>query len=414
MPLGAARPSAPDVTRAIFALSILLFATAARHGGTPPPAAVAARPPGTVSLSPDADTLWVPFDLTPGNQIRFAMTLDGRPVTAILDTGVSYSVLARTSAAVEPAKLRPGGSATAIGGAVTIDWMPVATLAVGGLTRRGGGVAVADLPAIATGSSRAVDLLVGRDLIGGQALDIDYANHRFRLLASGQMPFAGQIAPLSISTERRVYESEMVLGGRRLRPVVVDTGDGSSVTVTQANWNAAGLSALPSTTALAYGLAGSVVSDLAIVPKMELGQLTARQVEVRVEARDGFSQAIGAAGRIGSGFLQNYRVLLDPAAGRMMLQPGVKADTAPLRSTSGLLVGLVRDRLRVLHVMRGGPAAATGWRAGEEICAIDGRPIPHDYATSPVAAWSIGAPGTQVSLGLCSGAARVLTLARFY
>ena len=398
--------------RPLALLLVPLLLTAAR--APLPPVSIASRDAGIATLSDDAEARWVTFDLTPGNQIRFVMALDGKPVTAILDTGVSYSVLGRGSAAVTPARLQPGGSATAIGGAVAIDWMPVTTLQVGGLTRRGGGVTVAELPALATGSSKAVDLLVGRDLIGEQALDIDYQARRFRLLRSGRMPFPGTTAPLTISAERRVYESELVLGGRRLRPMVVDTGDGSSITVTQSGWRAAGLSALRSTTGISFGLAGPVVSEVAIVPDLRLGQLTARSVEVRVEPSGGFSQSIGTAGRIGSGFLQNYRVLLDPGAGRMILQPGPDADKPPLRSTSGLLVGLVRDRLRVLHVMKNGPAAAGGWRDGDEICSVNGAPIPPDYTSNPLANWSIGAPGTRVTLGLCDGGSRVLTLASFY
>jgi len=107
-------------------------------------------------------------------------------------------------------------------------------------------------------------------------------------------------------------------------------------------------------------------------------------------------------------------VLLDPGAGRMVLKPGPDADAPPLRSTSGLLVGLERDRLKVLHVMRGGPAAAAGWQPGDTICRVDGQPITADYPTSALAKWSIGAPGTAVRLGLCDGTVRTLTLRQFY
>lgn len=395
-------------------LPILLLLTAAGQGAPPSP-----RDPGVVRLAADAEARWVAFDLTPGNQIRFAMTLDGRAVTAVLDTGVSYSVLARRSPAVVAGTIRPLGRANAIGGTVAVDWMPTASLTLGALTRTGGGVTIADLPAIATGSAQAVDLLVGRDVTGGQALDIDYANRRFRLLPSGRMPFRGAVAPLTISPARQVYESTVTLRGHRLAPLVVDTGDGSAVTITragwrQAGWPPAGPGALPVTTAISYGLAGAAISDLAIVPEITLGDLVAHQVEVRIEPADGFSQLIGTAGRIGSGFLQNYRVLLDPDAGRMVLSPGPTADVAPLRSTSGLLLGVEPDRLRVLHVMRGGPAAAAGWRADDLICAIDGTRVAPGYATSPLARWAIGAPGTNVMLADCAGGTRTLTLRQFY
>lgn len=379
-----------------------------------PLALPAAQPVGSATLARDAETRWVPFELTPGNQLRFTMTVDGRPATAILDTGVSYSVLSRRFAERAALKVRPGGNATAIGGVVDIGWTPTATIAMGGLTRRGGGLTVATLPAIATGSADAVDLLVGRDLTGGFALDIDYAGRRFRLLPSGRLPFRGFTAPLSISRDRLVYVSEITLGAARLRPMVVDIGDGSSVTVTAGGWANARLPGIRTTTAISFGLAGAVTSTIGIVPTLRLGELTARNVEIRVEPAGGFSDSIEAAGRIGSGFLQNYRVLLDPTAGRMILSPVPHADQPPVRSTSGLLVGVARDRLKVLHVMQGGPAQAAGWKEGDMICAIDGQTIPADYPTSPLASWSAGTPGRTVTLRMCDGTERKLTLRDFY
>jgi len=397
-------------------LIAVLFVSAREPSKSAPATATspAARDRGVYHLAADAEARWIPFDLTPGNQIRFKMQLDGRDVTAILDTGVSYTLLAKASPAVDPAKLVAGGSATAIGGSVALGWMPTRSVALGGLARTGGGVTVADLPAIATGSASAVDLLVGADMLAGHALDIDYAAKRFRLLRSGRLPFKGETAPLRVSAERSVYESALTLGGRRLAPIVVDTGDGSSITVTAAEWQAANLKALRTTSAIAFGLAGPAVSGLAIVPEIRVGEMVAREAEVRIEPADGFSQAIGTAGRIGSGFLQNYRVLLDPGAQRMVLSRGPKADLPPPRSTSGLLIGIEKDRLKVLHVMRGGPAAASGWNDGDLICTIDGTPVTSSYSTTPIASWTAGMPGRVVTLGLCDGTIRKLELTHFY
>ena len=391
---------------------LLLLAPLLLAAQTPVPPAT--RDPGRFAIAADTELRWVAFELTPGNQVRFVMTVDGKPATAILDTGVSYSVLSRGFAGLEPARVQASGEARAIGGAVPIGWVPTATVALGGLTRRGGSLIVATLPALATGSAKPADLLVGRDLLDRYALDIDHAARRFRLLPSGRLPFRGTVAPLSVSASRLVYETELTLGGRRVRPVIVDTGDGSSVTVTRANWQTTRLAALPATTALSFGLAGSVIHDLAVVPELGLGALQARDVEVRIEGPDGFSQSVGVAGRIGTGFLQRYRVLLDPGARRMVLGPSPTAAAPPPRSTSGLLLGILPGRLRVLHVMRSGPAAASGWKDGDLICAVDGAAVTADYPTSPLARWTIGESGRVVRLRLCGGAERSLTLRRFY
>ena len=349
------------------------------------------------ALTHDSEERWIDFDLTPGNQIRFAMTLDGRPVTAILDTGVSISVLARRYADAQRLTVGDGGRAAAIGGTVDIGKVATRTLAIGGLVRSGGTLAVVDLPAAATGSAQAVDLLVGRDLTAGFALDIDYRARRFRFLKSGRMPFAGVTAPLSIAPDRQVYVSALMLAGQRVQPVIVDTGDGSAVTLSAPAWRRTRAAAAPAaaTTTISSGLA--------------------RQVEVRIEPPGGFSDQIGTAGRIGSGFLQRYRVLLDPGAGHMLLAEDAAAAARPaVRSTSGLLLGLASDRLKVLHVMRGGPAAAVGFREGEAICAVDGTPVSRGYADSPLARWVTDAPGRIVALTLCGGDTRALTLQRFY
>ncbi|WP_238303085.1 retropepsin-like aspartic protease [Sphingomonas phyllosphaerae] len=369
---------------------------------------------GRSTLAADAEGRWIPFDLTPGNQIRFTMAVDGRPVTAILDTGVSYSVLARRFAEAYRLPVRAEGRATVIGGSVAIGRVETRTVAIGAVTRRGGSLAVADLPAAATGSALAVDMLVGRDLTAPYALDIDYQARRFRLLRSGSRPFAGTSAPLSIAPDRMVYVSAIGAAGATLTPMVVDTGDGSAITLGPAAWATARVAAGPVTTTVSFGLAGAVVSEMAIVPALRIGDAIARDVEVRVEPTGGFSDTIGVAGRIGSGFLQRYRVLLDPAAGQMLLGPTPRSDTPTLRSTSGLLLALTGERLRVLHVMRGGPAAVAGWQEGDTICAVDGTRIGPAYARSALAAWPAGAVGRVVTLEDCTGRRRTLTLKHFY
>lgn len=373
----------------------------------------AAAPPTDI-LAPDTETRWIPFDLTPGNQIRFTLTLDGQPVTAILDTGVSYTALSRAYVDAHGFKVRGGGNASAIGGLVAIGWIDTRTITLGGLTRSGGSISVATLPASATGSARPIQMLVGRDLTEGYALDVDYAAKRFRLLPSGRMPFVGAVAPLVVSPDRLVYTGEITLNGRRVRPMIVDTGDGNAITFSSEAWATAKLIPRARTSTISYGLGGAIVSDLMIVDELNVGALKAGNVEVQIEAKAGFSQQLGMAGRIGSGFLQNYRVLLDPTAKRMILKPGPQADMPPLRSTSGLLVGFAGDRLRVLHVMRGSPAERGRWQAGDTICLVDGTPIPSDYVGSAFASWSIGAPGRTVAFDLCDGTTRTLTLRHFY
>lgn len=374
----------------------------------------ASAEPAQQQLAPDTESRWVPFELTRGNQIRFTLLMNGKPASAVLDTGVSDTVVSTGFAAT--AGLAPGvaARAEAIGGGVNIRWTTADTLRIGGLTRRGGRIAVTELKGVAIGGGTPIDLLVGSDILSCCAIEVDYDARRFRLLPSGRMPFRGTDVPLTLARDTGTYQAEVQLAGRRVRPVIVDTGDGSALTVSRAAWEASGAVAQATTSTIAYGLGGPIETEVAVVPAVGIGAVTVRDVEVRIEDAAGFSMRTGTAGRIGTGLLQRYHLLLDPRAGHMVLAPARAASAAPRRSTSGLLLAYQPGRFRVLHVMRNSPAAAAGWKAGEEICQVDGTPVPGRVSPDFTADWTAGVPGRVVTLGLCDGSTRALTLAKFY
>jgi predicted aspartyl protease len=367
-------------------------------------AAVRPQTPATVVLAPDSESRWVPFARSPTNQLVFDLTLDGRSARGILDTGLSHTLV--TSGFAQAARLRPARSqqASAIGGTVAIGWAPVATLAFGGVTRRGGQVGI-----LKGGEQErlGVDVLIGSDLLSCCALEIDPDRGRFRLLRSGRMPFTGTAVPLA-RNRAGLYLAEARFNGVRLRPMIVDTGDGAAVTFSRAAWLSTGYHAERITTTLGWGAGGPVVTDTLIAPGFAIGSAAPVEAEIRIEPEGGFSASIGAAGRIGAALLARYHLLLDPQAGRMVLSPGAQASDPVLRSTSGLLLAYAGRVLRVLHVMRGSPAAQAGLRDGDAICAADGA------ATEGPVGWTAGTPGRTVRLELCDGRTRTITLRRFY
>jgi len=361
----------------------------------------------------DVEEQWVPFTLTPANQIRFAIRIDGRAATAILDTGVTTSTIARRFATAAGIASRSGAGALTVSGRVASGWTAPHMLTIGASARRVAHLAVADLPATATGGDT-IDLLIGTDVTAAYALDIDYEAGRFRLLPSGRLPFRGSTAPLRVGADWAFYRTELTIAGMHIDRIVVDTGDGTALSL--ARPTATSLSDLQPamTTTLDFAIGGTRVVDLAILPEVRSGTLTLRNIETRIEPARGFAEATGMAGRIGSGLLRHYRVLLDPGAGRMVLAPGRHADRPPLRSTSGFLLAVRPDRLAVLHVMRGSPAEQAGWKAGDAICAVDDAPVAPGYPSSGRAGWPVAAAGRTVMLTDCTGVNRPVTLRHFY
>ena len=129
-------------------LSLLLLLTLS--------AATVAPDTGARVLAPDSEARWVPFTLTPANQVVFAATLDGQQVNALLDTGASLSLITRDFARKSARKVEARGRVAAIGGAVTLGWTPIRSLSFGGLSRTGGGLNVVALPTTATGNGQAI------------------------------------------------------------------------------------------------------------------------------------------------------------------------------------------------------------------------------------------------------------------
>lgn len=396
-----------------FLFALLLAAIPAP---APAPTSAPNPAPAQTVLAADAAARWVPFELTAANHIRFAMTINGTQANALLDTGLSHSAVARPFAQrmTLPVGDRARTQAVALGGAVSVKWASARTLRVGALTRTGAQLAVIDLPKLVDQASSPTDILIGADLLAGHALDIDFAGRRFRIIPSGQTPFAGATLPLRIQPRSGVFLTDVALGSRTVGPLLVDTGDGTAVTVTRDQWRLARVPVPGVTSTIAFGVGGEVRAGLAVTDRVRLGSAAPGPVEIRIEDAAGFARLTDTVGRIGTGLLVRYRVLLDPRAGRMILAPRADAPPAPVRSTTGLLLGYDRARLRVLHVMAGSPAARAGWKADELICEVDGVPVRLTASGGVDARWTAGAAGGTVAMVMCDGTARSLTRAAFY
>ncbi|WP_448658602.1 aspartyl protease family protein [Sphingomonas sp. CJ99] len=349
------------------------------------------------------DSGWIAFDRTPGNQIAFLLTVDGRPLHALLDTGASHSVIDAQAAAALNLRLRGQGRADAIGGRASLRWTQVAAIGLGALTLGDRQLAVLALPGRATGNGRPVSMVIGADILGDHALDIDFATRRFRLLPSGRLSFAGSVLPLAPG-----YVTPLGLAGQTIGPALIDTGDGAALTLSRQGWDRAAFRHDGESTTIGWGVGGAVTTGIAVIERADLGDVVTRQVEARIEDAGGHIADRRLSARIGAGLLQRFRVLLDPGAGRMVLGR-VEPDTSPLRSTSGLILGRAGDRLTVLHVMRGSPAEQAGFTPDDRICAVDGT-----QAAQADLSVLAGTPGRALSVALCNGGQRQLTLARFY
>ena len=93
---------------------------------------------------------------------------------------------------------------------------------------------------------------------------------------------------------------------------------------------------------------------------------------------------------------------------------GLEALAADLAGRAGLNTVFEGDHLRVVYVAPGSPAEAAGWKAGEQVTAIDGKPIGAGYNGSDQSLWLYGAAGKAVTLKTADGAVRKLVLKDYF
>jgi len=201
-------------------------------------------------------------------------------------------------------------------------------------------------------------------------------------------------------------------------PVVVglDTGQGGALSVFRHYAEERGfLTGRPVSEARGGGVGGATTMKTATLRTVTIAGYELRDVPAAFPTVDvgGAFDTKRQAGNLGAGLLSRFRVLFDYPHGVLWLEPGPHL-AAPLpKDRCGLGLQWADGSLTVAFVAPGSPAAAAGWKAGERVAALDGKPAGADYWKT-MASWADATAGTEVSLTLADGTLRKLVLRDFY
>ncbi len=251
-----------------------------------------------------AEAREIPFDFVDGYILVHA-SVHARPVTLMLDSGASASVLSLDAArrlhiplgAVEPVD---GVNAEA----TAYDIGPV-TAKAGGFTV--GELALAiDLRNAAQLCTEPVDGLIGADFFDGRVVQIDYAHRRLRLIADA--PAAGESLPLRV--HNGVYCLPISVNGSKPRWTRLDTGCNDAL-----HW-VVPRSASTQPRAVSIGFITDT-NDKTLV-SVRLGRLRLDHIETALHGSPIFP---GEAGLLGSEILSQYLVTVDARDGRIIFAP---------------------------------------------------------------------------------------------
>ncbi len=240
------------------------------------------------------------------------VTLDGAgaggPLRFLLDSGASATVLDVQAARRLGLKFGSRESVQGVDGQCAAFHVDGFRAGVGGIPLAPSLLAL-DLSPVSRSCGERIDGLIGADFFRGHTVQIDFAAQRIRISAPGQsLPVAGaQVIPLALRSDALCVRASV--NGGAPQWLRLDTGCDSALEWVPGRHGIckpAGTSV-----AAAAGSPGAITADLALGPEHLRG------VKVGLHAAPMFA---GESGLLGNGVLSRFRVTVDAAGSRLLLE----------------------------------------------------------------------------------------------
>ncbi|WP_427789895.1 aspartyl protease family protein [Brevundimonas diminuta] len=374
--------------------------------------AVFARPQAVqvVRFDPGrTDSGWLDFELFSQRRLFIPVTVQGRTVDAMLDSGAEVTVVDRAFA--EQIGLIGQGGVTAVGtgGSETVSIARGFDVRLGGAELKGVTVAIMDLSPITQALGRPVPVLLGKEMMNQAITDIDFAARRIRLVAPEAFAPPPGTVELPLTPVKGLRAVPVAIEDGPTVMAMFDLGNGSPLALFPGYAaQARVLEGRRASAVMAGGVGGAAPSALFNLSRLSIGGHVFENVPTTLRPADGVWARDDAAANVGLPIFSRFRLMIDFGGDRLFLQPGPDVARPLARDRSGLNT-IVRDGRRIVRfVAPGSPAEAGGWMAGDVIIDIDGGGI------DPENHWGEAAAGRQVNLTLEGGERRALTLADYF
>ncbi len=362
-------------------------------------------------------TEWAPVELHQRRYVFLRGEVNGVATDVVLDSGAGMTVVDRALAAKLGLRAEGDVEARGTGGSVGASFASGVTVTLAGIEIGPLSAAVLDMSDVGKRLGRPLPVILGKEVFHALVVDLDYPASRIRFLDPGPFRYEGPGRKLELLPEDDGHKNVRlsIEGGA---PVVVglDTGQGGALSVFRHYAEERGfLTGRPVSEARGGGVGGATTMKTATLRTVTIAGYELRDVPAAFPTVDvgGAFDTKRQAGNLGAGLLSRFRVLFDYPHGVLWLEPGPHL-AAPLpKDRCGLGLQWADGSLTVAFVAPGSPAAAAGWKAGERVAALDGKPAGADYWKT-MASWADATAGTEVSLTLADGTLRKLVLRDFY
>ncbi len=368
----------------------------------PPQAFDAAPAPRDSEL---ASVTRIPVSMAGGSP-QLDVSVNGVRLSFLLDTG-GQNVITTHAAAL--AGLHPVGHGIVRGGGggtVPIQYAFAQSVRVGSAELRHQPFIV--LP---TGSFGA-DGIVGYELLArfGARLDMTHGTLDLAPRASTFGPSVEPVPFQYFDRQPQVSGSLDAIDG----PFTIDTGSSLTAQVQAGVVRAHNLvSSLHATVATyAQDVGGRYPIYLVRAGELKLGPASVRDPLLDLLTRIDASDDPAIVANVGDGLLRRWIIVFDYPHQILDLRPGGDPSGNVIHDRSGMLLRTQVNALLVALVLNGTPASEAGIAAGEQINAVDGRPVAARDLTT-VRDLLRGTPGTHVRVLLGNGSTYAFVLRRY-
>jgi predicted aspartyl protease len=394
-------------TRAVALVSLLILTA---DGYTQPRGQPAKQNEGSFDLV-EAEG-WIALQGTKTPHLVVNVAVDGKIVPALFDTGAAVSVLDAAFAKSLNMEVRPEGRIEGFGGSAEYGLSRFKSFAIGGYRHDGGTIGVVDLSQMRAATGLRYSVIVGSDLLAYTALQVDWDHRRLRILPSGSRTLEGTAVPLRTEPPADRFITTVSIDGHALETAIVDTG-ADEMAIRESTLSELRLEPNRLTDIMAVGIGGKHVLRYFRVDAVEFGDVQVDRIPAHIEASV-FPDPTPFQALIGMDLLRHFNFLIDPGAGHIIVAPRTTPVFRRAISTSGIQGEYSDDGAIIMHVMRGSPAAAAGLHEGDRVCAVDGAKVDATWQNSRLGNWHADKPGRRVTLRLCDGREKIITLAEFY
>ena len=341
-----------------------------------------------------------------GGKVLISGSVQGRTIGAVIDSGATLSVWNIR----RPTQDAPKTSVRALTSSVALERVPLDGLTLGALRFSTLDVLAADLRPVELASGERIDLVIGQDLLALFELHIALAaSPPFVEFGPPGRRDGGPSEELELhSGEAGTLVVECSLSARSAKGLV-DLGSDAAVYVSQ-RWLDDKLvrPQRPASLSMSAGVEGRQVHTICTLPSLQVGSRILPDVPAIVleNWRHDYDLVIGLP------VWRRFDQWLDVANRKIRLRP---ADTiSPFeRNRSGISAERLGGRLRIAFVAPDSPAAEAGLRAGDQVVAIDDKPLDAAFFMRRPRPGGEAA-GTVERLTLATGETKVITLRDYY